>query len=182
MLFPALSGPSFPLVLAGNATANLARNLWSFTIIFCGHFPDGTQEFTEEEAENESRGRWYFRQLLGSANLTGGKLFHVMSGNLSHQIEHHLFPDIPAHRYAEISVEVREICERYGLPYNSGPLQQAVRQRRPQDRPAGIARSAPARRRSAASRGGVDARRRRARRCGVRAGLRCDQADRPELD
>ena len=91
-------------------------------IIFCGHFPDGTQEFTEEEAEGETRGRWYFRQLLGSANLTGGKLFHVMSGNLSHQIEHHLFPDIPAHRYAEISVEVQEICARYGIPYNSGPL------------------------------------------------------------
>ena len=109
-------------MLAGNATANLARNLWSFTIIFCGHFPDGTQEFTEEETEDETRGEWYFRQLLGSANLTGGKLFHVMSGNLSHQIEHHLFPDIPAHRYAEISVEVHEICERYGLPYNTGPL------------------------------------------------------------
>ena len=45
-----------------------------------------------------------------------------MSGNLSHQIEHHLFPDIPAHRYAEIAVEVREICERYGLPYTTGPL------------------------------------------------------------
>jgi fatty acid desaturase len=122
VLFPALSGPSFPFVLAGNATANLTRNLWSFMIIFCGHFPDGTQEFTEEETENETRGRWYFRQLLGSANLTGGKLFHLMSGNLSHQIEHHLFPDIPAHRYAEISVEVREICERYGIPYNAGPL------------------------------------------------------------
>jgi fatty acid desaturase len=122
VLFPALSGPSFPFVLAGNATANLTRNLWSFMIIFCGHFPDGTQEFTEEETENETRGKWYFRQLLGSANLTGGKLFHLMSGNLSHQIEHHLFPDIPAHRYAEISVEVREICERYGIPYNAGPL------------------------------------------------------------
>jgi fatty acid desaturase len=122
LLFPALSGPSFPLVVAGNATANLTRNVWSFMIIFCGHFPDGTHEFTEEETENETRGAWYYRQLLGSANLTGGKLFHVMSGNLSHQIEHHLFPDIPAHRYAEISVEVREICERYGLPYNTGPL------------------------------------------------------------
>ena len=83
--------------------------------------------------------QWYFRQLLGSANLTGGKLFHIMSGNLSHQIEHHLFPDLPAHRYAEISVEVREICERYGLPYNSRPAAQAVRQRRPQDLPAGAA-------------------------------------------
>jgi linoleoyl-CoA desaturase len=122
VLFPLLGGPSAPFVLAGNATANLTRNVWSYMIIFCGHFPDGVEEFTEEETENESRGEWYYRQLLGSANLTGGKLFHVMSGNLSHQIEHHLFPDIPAHRYAEISVEVREICERYGIPYNSGPL------------------------------------------------------------
>ncbi len=60
--------------------------------------------------------------MLGSANLTGSRLFHILSGNLSHQIEHHLFPDIPAHRYAEIAVEVREICDRYGLPYNTGPL------------------------------------------------------------
>ena len=122
VLFPLLSGPSFPLVLAGNATANLTRNLWAFTIIFCGHFPEGTHEFTEEQAENETRGEWYQRQLLGSANLTGGKLFHILAGNLSHQIEHHLFPDLPAHRYAEISVEVRKICERYGIPYNAGPL------------------------------------------------------------
>jgi fatty acid desaturase len=122
VLFPLLTGPSAPFTLAGNATANLTRNLWSFTIIFCGHFPDGTQEFTEEETEDETRGQWYYRQLLGSANLTGGKLFHILAGNLSFQIEHHLFPDIPAHRYAEISVEVRAACERYGIPYNTGPL------------------------------------------------------------
>jgi fatty acid desaturase len=122
VLFPALSGPGFPFTLAGNATANLVRNLWSFTIIFCGHFPEGTQEFSEESAAEESRGQWYFRQLLGSANLTGSRLFHIMSGNLSFQIEHHLFPDLPANRYAEISPRVREICGRYGLPYNTGPL------------------------------------------------------------
>jgi fatty acid desaturase len=122
VLFPLLSGPSLPFVLAGDATANLARNLWSFTIIFCGHFPDGTQQFTEEQAENETRGEWYYRQLLGSANLTGSKLFHILAGNLSFQIEHHLFPDLPAHRYAEISTEVSEITERYRIPYNTGPL------------------------------------------------------------
>ncbi len=122
ILFPLLSGPSFPFVLAGNATANLTRNLWAFTIIFCGHFPSGTVEFTEQEAENETRAQWYYRQILGSANLTGGELFHIMAGNLSHQIEHHLFPDLPAHRYAEISADVRDICERYGIPYNTGPL------------------------------------------------------------
>jgi fatty acid desaturase len=120
--FPLLAGPFAPLVFAGNSSANLMRNVWSFMINFCGHFPDGTQEFSIDETENESRGMWYFRQLLGSANLTGGKWFHILSGNLSFQIEHHLFPDIPAHRHAEIAVEVREICERYGLPYNTGPL------------------------------------------------------------
>jgi fatty acid desaturase len=122
VLFPLLSGPSFPLVLAGNATANLIRNLWAFTVIFCGHFPSGTFEFTEEQAASETRAEWYYRQILGSANLTGGRLFHVLAGNLSHQIEHHLFPDIPAHRYAELSVDVRRICARFGIPYNAGPL------------------------------------------------------------
>ncbi|MUM33025.1 fatty acid desaturase, partial [Mycolicibacterium sp. CBMA 361] len=48
--------------------------------------------------------------------------FHIFSGNLSFQIEHHLFPDIPAHRYAEISPEVKALCEKYELPYNSGPI------------------------------------------------------------
>jgi NADPH-dependent stearoyl-CoA 9-desaturase len=120
--FPLLAGPGAPAVAAGNLTANVTRNIWSFMIIFCGHFPEGTHEFSEEEVENETRGGWYVRQMLGSANLEGGRLFHILSGNLSHQIEHHLFPDIPAHRYGEIAVEVREICERYGLSYNTGPL------------------------------------------------------------
>jgi fatty acid desaturase len=120
--FPLLAGPFAPFVFAGNLSANLIRNVWSYMIIFCGHFPDGTQEFTVEETQDESRGMWYFRQILGSANLTGGKLFHLLSGNLSHQIEHHLFPDMPARRYAEIAAEVQEICRRYGIPYNSGSL------------------------------------------------------------
>ncbi len=122
VVFPLLAGPGAPFVLTGNLSANLARNVWSFMIIFCGHFPEGTHEFSEEEVDHESRGGWYLRQMLGSANLTGGRLFHILSGNLSHQIEHHLFPDIPAHRYGEIAVEVRQLCERYGLPYNTGPL------------------------------------------------------------
>ncbi|WP_348673321.1 fatty acid desaturase, partial [uncultured Abyssibacter sp.] len=122
VLFPLLAGPMAPLVFAGNLTANLTRNLWSYTIIFCGHFPDGTHQFPKSVLEQEGRGHWYYRQLLGSANLTGGKVFHILSGNLSHQIEHHLFPTLPAHRYAEISEEVQAICERYGLPYNKGPL------------------------------------------------------------
>ncbi len=122
VLFPVLAGPAAPVVLAGNVQANATRNLWAFAVIFCGHFPDGVEMFTEEDIVDETRARWYLRQMLGSANLTGSPLFHLMTGNLSHQIEHHLFPDLPSRRYADIAVEVRDLFDRYGLEYNAGPL------------------------------------------------------------
>jgi len=120
VLFPVLAGPLAPLVFAGNVAANLARNVWACAVIFNGHFPEDVEQFPESVLENETRGHWYVRQLLGSANFSGGRLLQIMSGNLSFQIEHHLFPDLPAHRYAEISPQVRAICEKYGLPYNTG--------------------------------------------------------------
>jgi fatty acid desaturase len=122
VMWPAFTGPLFLSTLAADALANVIRNVWSFIIIFCGHFPSGVLEFTEEECEGESKGHWYFRQMLGSGNITGSPLFHIMSGNLSFQIEHHLFPDIPARRYQQIAPQVREICQRYGVPYNTGRL------------------------------------------------------------
>jgi linoleoyl-CoA desaturase len=125
LAFPLLAGPAFLPVLLGNLTANLARKVWAHTIIFCGHFPDGAEVFTpEDQLEGETRGEWYVRQLLGSCNLDGGKLLHLMSGNLSHQIEHHLFPDLPSNRYPQIAPRIRTLCERFGLPYTSGTLAQ----------------------------------------------------------
>jgi hypothetical protein len=113
---------TFTSAAKANAVSNVIRNLWSHAIIFCGHFPDQTYSFSEEETNDESRGAWYVRQLVGAANIEGSPLFHVISGNLGYQVEHHLFPDMPSTRYAEIAPRVKEICERYGLPYNSGPF------------------------------------------------------------
>jgi fatty acid desaturase len=120
--FPLLSGPSAIPALLGNLTANAVRNVWAHTIIVCGHFPDGAQTFTEEQLEHETRGGWYVRQLLGSCNLDGPPLLHLLSGNLSYQIEHHLFPDVPSNRYAGLAPQVRELCDRYELPYTTGSL------------------------------------------------------------
>ncbi len=122
VVYPALSGPNWKTTITANATANLSRNLWSYMIIFCGHFPDGALHFTEEEIEDETRAEWYLRQILGAANFQGGPLLHIMSGNLGFQIEHHLFPDLPSNRYAEISVRVQELCAKYDIPYTTGPL------------------------------------------------------------
>jgi fatty acid desaturase len=113
---------TFRSTAKANFTANIVRNFWSNAIIFCGHFPDQTYSFSQEETEDESRGAWYVRQLVGAANIEGSPLFDVASGYLGYQVEHHLFPDMPSTRYAEIAPRVKEICERYGLPYNGGPF------------------------------------------------------------
>jgi fatty acid desaturase len=122
LLFPVLAGPAWKSTLTANATANLVRNLWAYVVIFCGHFPDGAEKFTVDEYENETRHEWYLRQMLGSANFDSGKIMGFMSGNLSYQIEHHLFPDLPSNRYPEIAVKVRALCEKYDLPYTTGSL------------------------------------------------------------
>jgi fatty acid desaturase len=109
-------------VMGANFAGNLIRNIWTFLIIFCGHFPAEVATFAEEDAQNETRGQWYLRQLMGSANISGSRPFHILTGNLSHQIEHHLFPDIPARRYPAVAREIRPLVERYGLQYNSGRL------------------------------------------------------------
>ena len=122
VLFPTLALGNAPRVLLGNLAANLVRNLWTYVVIFCGHFPDGARTFTVDETRDETRGDWCVRQILGSCNIEGGPALHVMSGHLSHQIEHHLFPDLPASRYPEIAPRVRAICARHGLAYNTGTL------------------------------------------------------------
>ncbi|SDD35520.1 linoleoyl-CoA desaturase [Geodermatophilus telluris] len=126
LIHPLLSGPNFVSTLAANFVANIVRNLWSNSVILCGHFPEGVETFEKKSIDGETRGEWYLRQMLGSANISGSKAMHTLTGNLSHQIEHHLFPDLPSNRYAEIAPKIRDLFERYGLNYHTAPLPQQV--------------------------------------------------------
>jgi linoleoyl-CoA desaturase len=126
VLHPLLSGPSAATTLTANLTANLVRNLWTHSVIMCGHFPEGVQTYEKTSIEGETRGQWYLRQMLGSANITGSAFLHFMSGNLSFQIEHHLYPDLPSNRYQEIAPKVQDVFERYGLTYTAGSLPRQV--------------------------------------------------------
>jgi fatty acid desaturase len=56
---------AFRRTVAADVAANMIRNVWSYAIIFCGHFPDQTYTFSQKEVEDESRGGYYVRQLLG---------------------------------------------------------------------------------------------------------------------
>jgi len=113
-------GATFKSTLKANAVANVTRNVWANAVIFCGHFPDGAEKFTKTDMAGETKGEWYLRQMLGSANFEGGPALRFMSGNLCHQIEHHLYPDLPSNRLHEISVRVRQVCDKYDLPYTTG--------------------------------------------------------------
>jgi NADPH-dependent stearoyl-CoA 9-desaturase len=122
--YPALTslspGATFGSTAKANAVANIIRNVWSNAVIFCGHFPDGAEKFTKTDMVGESQGEWYLRQMLGSANFENGPVLRFMSGNLCHQIEHHLYPDLPSNRLHEISQRVQKICDTYDLPYTTG--------------------------------------------------------------
>jgi NADPH-dependent stearoyl-CoA 9-desaturase len=122
--FPALTSMSpaatFTSTLKANIVANVIRNIWTDAVIFCGHFPDGAEKFTKTDMAGESKGQWYLRQMLGSANFDAGPAMRFMSGNLCYQIEHHLYPDIPSNRLHEISLRVQEVCDKYDLPYTTG--------------------------------------------------------------
>jgi NADPH-dependent stearoyl-CoA 9-desaturase len=124
VMAPALTslspGATYRSTTTANAVANVMRNIWANAVIFCGHFPDGAEKFTKTDMAGETKGEWYLRQMLGSANFEGGPVLRFMSGNLCHQIEHHLYPDLPSNRLHEISLWVRAVCDKYDLPYTTG--------------------------------------------------------------
>jgi fatty acid desaturase len=122
LLFPTLGRRRWRRVLYGNAIANLVRNLWTYMVICCGHFPDGAEKFNPVTLEGETKAEWYLRQMLGSANFRAGPVMAFMSGNLCYQIEHHLYPDLPSNRYAAIAKRVEAVCAAYDLPYTTGSL------------------------------------------------------------
>ncbi len=128
VVHPAMAAPfgGAKSTLTANVVANLVRNIWTNTVIICGHFPEGIETFEKTSIEGETRGEWYLRQMLGSGNISGSKFMHIMTGNLSHQVEHHLFPDMPSNRYAEISPRIQELMERYDLKYVTGSLPKQV--------------------------------------------------------
>lgn len=116
VLWPALAGPMFWKVLLGNWLAETLRDVYSAATIFCGHvghdvasYPVGTRA--------HGRGQWYAMQVEATNDYDVSLPVSVLCGGLDHQIEHHLFPQLPPQRLREIAPEVRAICDKYGVKY-----------------------------------------------------------------
>ncbi len=123
VLLPALSLRRWRRTLAANVTANLLRNLWAYVVIFCGHFPpDGVQQFAPEILQQETRGG-----VVPAPTPRRGQLQRRPCDGFLQRSP--VLPDRappvsrPAcNRYAEISVRVRELCDKYDLAYTTGSL------------------------------------------------------------
>jgi fatty acid desaturase len=62
------------------------------------------------------------KQVLTSRNITGGWWMTILMGGLNHQVEHHLFPNMPRPHLARAREIVREHCLQHDVPYTETSL------------------------------------------------------------
>jgi NADPH-dependent stearoyl-CoA 9-desaturase len=118
VLFPLLAGPMFWKVLLGNWLAETMRDIYSAATIFCGHVGEQVKSYPTGTKAG-SRGQWYAMQVEATHDFEVGWPWNVFCGGLDRQIEHHLFPKLPAQRLRQIAPEVRAVCDRYGVEYKT---------------------------------------------------------------
>lgn len=119
VLIPLLFIPLGPIavisVWINTLLAEIIANLHSFLVIVPNHVGDDILLF-EESANTKSE--FFLRQITGSANFkTGGDVNDFLHGWLNYQIEHHLWPDLPASQYQILQPQVKALCQKYGIPY-----------------------------------------------------------------
>lgn len=115
LLFIPLGPTAVISVWINTLLAEIIANLHSFLVIVPNHVGDDILLF-EESANTKSE--FFLRQITGSANFkTGGDINDFLHGWLNYQIEHHLWPDLPASQYQILQPQVKALCEKYGIPY-----------------------------------------------------------------
>lgn len=115
-LWPALAGPFWWKVLAGNLTADACRNIYTCATIYAGHFGDDLR-YHDRTFRAQGRGEWYKSQIESAHDFSVPPWISLLCGALDYQIEHHLFPKLPPNRLREIAPKIEAICKRHGIRY-----------------------------------------------------------------
>ncbi len=71
---------------------------------------------------HDSRVDFLRRQVLTSRNIRGGWWMDVLMGGLNHQVEHHLFPNMPRPHLARARLLAKSYCDQHGIPYTETSL------------------------------------------------------------
>ncbi|MCG8614065.1 MAG: acyl-CoA desaturase [Pseudomonadales bacterium] len=112
-----ITGYSFWKVFLANLIVDALNNYWIALTIQATHLTEPLQP--EDAVKN--KGHWYLTQLDSSVNFKGSRRMSILWGHLNYQIEHHLYPDVPSHRYPDMAIEVKDICKRHGIDYKLNP-------------------------------------------------------------
>ncbi|MCX7087642.1 MAG: fatty acid desaturase [Methylococcales bacterium] len=114
-LFIPLGAVAATNVLINSLFAELLTNLHSFLVIGPNHAGEDVLMF---EDKSTSKGEFYLRQIVGSVNYSAGtNLVDFLHGWLNYQVEHHLWPDMPASQYQKVQPRVKAVCEKHNIPY-----------------------------------------------------------------
>ena len=96
--------------------ADFFCNIHTFSIIVPNHA--GSDMYLYRTSVTAKSDEWFLRQCISSTNYTlGNNVVDYLQGWLNYQIEHHLFPDLSAYEYQVIHKDVKEVCQKYGVPY-----------------------------------------------------------------
>jgi len=115
LLFLPISTYAWMSVLATSIMAEVFTNLHTFLVIAPNHAGEDLYRF---EAPISDRAEHFVRSVLGSVNYnTGGDVNDFLQGFLNYQIEHHVWPDLPARQYQLLQPKLKALCQQHGVPY-----------------------------------------------------------------
>jgi len=104
----------YPLLLV-----SLARGFSTAVFVFSNHYTE--QRFVSTHTLTLAEQTAY-----STRNITGGFFINFFSGNISLQIEHHLFPTMPPHNLVKATPYVKKFFVDHNLPYHESSLLECV--------------------------------------------------------
>lgn len=115
-------GYSAGLIFGGFLLMHAIGGFVLSTVFQLAHVVEGA-EFPMPNEKGEIENEWAIHQLQTTADFGhNNKLLTWYAGGLTHQIEHHIFPDICHVHYPKIAPIVEQTAREFGVPYinNSG--------------------------------------------------------------
>ena len=104
--------------IIGFVAMHLTAGIILSVIFQLAHVCEGPEQFKGED-HNTMGDAWLVHQMRTTANFgRRNRLLKWYAGGLNFQIEHHLFPKTCSIHYPAISPIVKEIAEKYDVPYH----------------------------------------------------------------
>lgn len=118
IFYPALAGPFFMKVVAGNFCSELLCNIWMACVNLGNHL-GGDVELLLPEEEPKDRKQYLLKTIRCCNDFPLPRILDFHTGGLNYHLAHHLAPKLPPNRLKKLTHKIQNLCEEYKVPYNS---------------------------------------------------------------